>query len=284
MATNNEQSNLEGEVIDHSDATEAETVPAPVAPTVKSEPKSVLTDEDKRDLNLAVRTIDTSVLSPIMYEQSKLVATDFFNSGALPKHLQNPTQAFVTIVTGAEMGLKPMEAIQGLYIINGMINLWGKAVPRQLKKHGFKFKFTEENMDHCNVTVWRGDSFEGPEPGDEQYTEVFNFQDADQSGYTKDSTGRLKVGWKPGQNRKMKMRYNVLSALIKTYIPDVLGQCADIQEVAADYIEGEVASDDPKATARAGIRAALQDRKANGVVAKSAPQAIEQEQGEDENI
>ena len=253
---------------------------APAAPPVK---KSVLTDEDKRELNLAIRKSETNVLNPVAYEQSKMVARDFFDSDALPKHIKNPTQAFVTIVTGAEMGLKPMEAIQGLYIINGMINLWGKAVPRQLRKHGYWFKYSDESQESCTVTAWRGKP-SGPSEEDEHYTETFKFQDAVASGYTTDSYNKLKVGWKPGQNRKLKMRYNVLSALIKTYIPDVLGQAADIQEVAADYIEGEVITDE-KNDPKAGIRNALKNRQQNGDgVKSSAPTAVNQEQGEDEDL
>lgn len=277
------QQSLEDAQVKQEDKAPEADAEAPAEEKPKnSEPKakSVLTDEDKREMNLAIRKSETNVLNPIAYEQSKLVAADFFQSGALPKHIQNPTQAFVTIVTGAEMGLKPMESIQGLYIINGMINLWGKAVPRQLLKHGYKFKYQDESQEQCTVVVWKGKSFAGPEEGDEQYTETFYFKDAVESGYTTDSYNKLKVGWKPGQNRKLKMRYNVLSALIKTYIPDVLGQAADIAEVAQDYIEGEVV--DPKADAKNGIKAALKNRQANGSAPKAAPTAVNQDQGEHE--
>lgn len=291
MTQPQDQQSLEDAAVkDHSDAQEAEVIPPeaedkqaeqPEEKPKKEQPKSALTDEDKRELNLAIRKSETNVLNPVAYEQSKLVAADFFQSGALPKHIQNPTQAFVTIVTGAEMGLKPMEAIQGLYIINGIITLWGKAVPRQLKKHGYKFKFKDESQESCTVVVWKGSGFNAPAEDDEQYEETFTYKDAQDSGYTTDSYGKIKVGWKPGQNRKLKMRYNVLSALIKTYIPEVLGQAADVAEVATDYIEGEVADEkDPKA----GIKAALAKRKAEGSAVKSAPKAVEQEQGEDEEV
>ena len=286
MSHDQDQTTLEDAEVNASDKAaqtpEAEVVtpPATEAPAQPEAPKSVLTDEDKREMNLAVRTVETSVLSPVMYSQSKLVAKDFFDSGALPKHIQNETQAFVVIVTGAEMAMRPMEALQGLYIINGMINLWGKAVPRQLKKHGFKHKFTDEDQEHCTVVIWKGKSFAGPADDDEQYTGTFKFKDAQDSGYTT-ANGQLKVGWKPGQNRKLKMRYNVLAEVIKTYIPEVLGEATDVAEVAADFIEGEVA-DDPKTRTQNGIKAALNARKENGQgVGKSAPAPVHQDQGED---
>lgn len=257
----------------------AEAAAAPAAPAQPEGPKSVLSDEDKRAMTLAARNTETSVLSPVMYNQSKLVAKDFYESGALPKHLQNETQAFVTIITGAEMGMKPMQAIQSLYIINGIITLWGKAVPRQIKAHGYQFKFKDESQESCTVEVWKNDMY-GNEI--ERYEETFSFKDAEQSKYTTDSYGKLKVGWLPGQNRKLKMRYNVLSALIKTYIPEVLGEAADVAEVAQDYIEGEATVTTTPQSAQDGIKDALAKRKAAGVSnGKSAPKALEQEQGED---
>lgn len=296
MSTDQDQQSLEDSAVNAAakadKAQEAEVIPpaadkpeAPAAePEKKEAPKPILTDEDRREMTLAARNTETSVLSPVQYNQSKIVAKDFFESGALPKHIQNETQAFVTIITGAEMGLKPMEAIQGLYIINGIITLWGKAVPRQLKKHGWKHKFTEEDQDHCTVLVWRGDSYKEPADTDEQYEETFYFKDAQDSKYTTDSYGKMKVGWLPGQNRKLKMRYNVLSALIKTYIPDVLGEAADIAEVAQDFIEGEVVNNDTKADPKAAIREATARHKANTApAAKHKVAAVDQEQGEEED-
>lgn len=289
MSTDNNQQSLEDAAVkDHSDAQEAEVVTTPPAAEAQAEaeapkqaaPKSVLTDEDKREMNLAVRTMETTVLSPVMYEQSKLVAKDFFDSGALPKHIANPTQAFVTIITGAEMGLKPMESIQSLYIINGIITMWGKAVPKALKRHGFKFKFSDETQEQCHVTVWKGTGMSGPDENDEQYEDTFYFKDAVESKYTTDSYGKMKVGWLPGQNRKLKMRYNVLSGLIKTYIPEVLDGVADIQEVAADYIEGETVNDATKPDPRAGIKAALANRQKT-TASGTTPKPVHQEQGED---
>lgn len=308
MTQHQDQQSLEdAQVKDHSNAQEAEIVndkpaeestngitpddekakaaEAAAADKQPEAPKSVLTDDDKRAMTLAARNTETSVLSPVMYNQSKLVAKDFYDSGALPKHIQNETQAFVTIITGAEMGMKPMQAIQSLYIINGIITLWGKAVPRQIKAHGYRFQFFDESQESCSVRVWKVDMYGNKVEG-EEYEETFTYQDAVQSKYTVDSYGKTKVGWLPGQNRKLKMRYNVLSALIKTYIPEVLGEAADIAEVANDYIEGETVNDSKTADPKAAIREAQERRKAQGSTTstKSAPKPVEQEQGENEAV
>lgn len=291
MTQQQDQQSLEdAQVKDHSDAVDAEVVTPPAAetpaeaPAPEAEqpkvPAGVLSDEDKRQMTLAARNTETSILSPVMYNQSKLVAKDFFDSGALPKHLQNEIQAFVTIITGAEMGMKPMQAIQSLYIINGIITLWGKAVPRQIKAHGYKFKFKDETQESCTVEVWKEDMYGNKI---EEYEETFSYQDAVQSKYTVDSYGKTKVGWLPGQNRKLKMRYNVLSALIKTYIPEVLGEAADVAEVAQDFIDIDEAGKikvDPKTAIREAQKRKKLEEAAPG---KHTVKAVKQEQGEKED-
>lgn len=133
------------------------------------------------------------------------------------------------------MGMKPMEAINSVYIVNGSTNIWGKAITRRLREHGYSIKYLEEDDDHCVGEV-RKRTGDGKNIPDEVYTETFYFKDAEKSGWTNYKGGGLKVGWLPGQNRKLKMRYGVLSSIIKSYIPDVLGSATDIAEVAEDVV------------------------------------------------
>lgn len=168
-------------------------------------------------------------------------------SGALPENLRNqPANIVLTLLTGYEMGMSVMRSIQGLYIVNGSVNVWGKEVIRRLREHGYIIQYIEEDEKHCTARVTK------PEVKDvlgrmiapkEEYTETFYFVDAVASGWTgmiwdekkQDWTGNLKAGWRKGQNRKMKMRYGVISAIIKSYIPEVLGSANEIQEIYEEY-------------------------------------------------
>lgn len=171
-------------------------------------------------------TQSTSFLDPNLYIQMKALAQDFINSRAIPSVWQDASQVLVGLQTGVEMGMKPMEAMNSLYPVNGAINVWGKATTRRLKEHGWTIQYSDETQEICTATVTKGN---------ESYTETFTFEEAKQSGYTLDRSGRLKIGWTPGMNRRKKLRYGVLSLIISTYIPEVLGSAMGIVEVSEDF-------------------------------------------------
>ena len=79
--------------------------------------KSVLTDKDKRELTMAVKQTRTSIMNPVEYEQTRIIARDLIKSGALPKDIQNEEQVMVMISAGREMGMTPFEAIHDLYFV-----------------------------------------------------------------------------------------------------------------------------------------------------------------------
>ncbi len=199
---------------------EAET-PAPVAEVM---PSSDPAEAQKPGLTIR-DTQATSILDPNMYIQMKALANDFIASKAIPKHWETPAQVLIGLQAGIEMGMKPMEAINSLYPVNGAINIWGKAVTRRLREHGYQIKFSNESQEAVTATVSK--------PG-EKYTETYTFKEAEESGYTTDNYGKLKIGWKPGITRKKKLRYGALNMIINTYIADVLGSAMGIQELAED--------------------------------------------------
>lgn len=192
-----------------------------------AESKSTAVVAPRTNGSLTIRdTQATSFLDPNLYTQLKALANDFIKSNAIPSVWESPEQVLVGLQTGVEMGMKPMEAMNSLYPVNGAINVWGKATTRRLKEHGWTISYSKESQDSCTATIKKGD---------EKYTETFDFADAELSGYTKDKYGSLKIGWKPGMNRRKKLRYGVLSLIISTYIPEVLGSAMGIVEVSDDY-------------------------------------------------
>lgn len=202
-----------------------------------------LTDLESKE----AKSIATNYLNPVIWAQIKGMAQTFIQSKALPKHIQNTPQAVMILQKGYEMGMKPMESISSLYMVNGLTTIWGKATVGRLRAHGYSIEYLEENSEHCKARVWKNHGGNEKAPlRVEEYTEDFKFSDAEESGWTTGYNGDLKVGWRKGQNRKLKMRYGVLSSIIKSYIPDVLGSANDIEEVAQDYrtVEIEEISDE----------------------------------------
>lgn len=194
--------------------------------------KSVLTDQDKRNLVLDVKRTKTSVMDPIEYQQIRILADDLIKSQALPPTIKNIEQAVVVISAGKEMGMTPHEAIHDLYFVNGQLNVYGKATPSALRRAGWRIEKFVEDESQCTATVVN------PRTG-ETITDTFTYEDAELSGFTKDSKGYLKFGWKEGANRKRKLRYGVLSQIIHTYIPEVLGACAGVGDYTEEYINAQ---------------------------------------------
>lgn len=208
----------------------AETTKQPVAPTKAS----VLTEEDRRQINLAVRQTKTGVMDPVEYDQMKIIAADLVASKALPSTFQNAYQVQMALMAGKEMGLTQMEALNDLYFVSGKLQIYGKATPAALRRAGWRIKkFDESEKDACTATIVNVKT-------GEEITDTFTFEDATLSGFTKDKYGNLKFGWKEGANRKRKLRYGVLSQIIHTYVPEVLGSVAGIGDYSEDYLDAQV--------------------------------------------
>lgn len=215
-------------------------------------------DERKIDIQIRkaemVATEQTSFFNPIVYAQMKQMATDFIASQAIPKGISNAEQLIMVFQAGYEMGMKPVEAMNSLYIVNGKITLWGPAVLRRLRNFGYAVSY-DESPDTCTATVSKGE---------ERYSDTFTFEMAEKSGYTKGRDG-LKIGWIQGANRVLKLRYGAISNIVKTYLPDVLGIYAGVAEIEIEAAE--------RPTPRERIDAALEKRAE--IPADFAPKAEE---------
>jgi hypothetical protein len=77
-----------------------------------------------------------------VYRLSALI----FKSGLAPKDLKNPEACTVAILHGMEIGLKPMQALQRIAVINGRPTLWGDAMLGLVQASGL-LEDIEESFD-----------------------------------------------------------------------------------------------------------------------------------------
>lgn len=234
----------DGEQIPTSQTIEGEvTQPQAVQPAPQPEAPRAMTIRD---------TEKSSLMDPNLYIQMKAMAQDFINSKAIPQCWTSAAQVLVGLQAGLEMGMQPMEAMNSLYVVNGAVNVWGKATTRRLKAHGWTIEYSKESQESCTATIKRGR---------EKYTETFTFDEAVQSGYT-GPLNNLKIGWRAGMNRRKKLRYGVLAFIIATHVPEVLGSAVGIVEVSDDYDLGTN-------TKPAQLAAQSEDRKAKMLAAEN---------------
>lgn len=106
-----------------------------------------------------------SAIVPQTIEEVFRLAQGIAASGLAPKGMDKPEQITVAILTGLEIGLPPMFAIQKIAVINGRPSIWGDAVPALLWAKGFKLRERmegngEERTAICEVTRPDGEKIE----------------------------------------------------------------------------------------------------------------------------
>ena len=179
--------------------------------------------QPKKDFLISAKEIKTSFFDPVVWEQMKGMAETFKASGAFPAE-DNAAKLLVKMQAGREMGMSPIESVKSFYFVKGTVNIFGAAAQRRLREHGWNIKY-KDGLNKCTATISNNKG--------ERYKDTLTFEEAEKSGWTKGTYG-LKPGWMEGANRKLKLRYGVISLLIKTYVPEVLGSAVDIAEVAMD--------------------------------------------------
>lgn len=94
----------------------------------------------------ALARVETSVCGLVLHnlEDMKTVAQLILQSGLAPDSFKTAEQIFVGLQTGAEIGLKPMQALNSIVIIKGKPTLWGDAALALVKRSGLLRSFSEK--------------------------------------------------------------------------------------------------------------------------------------------
>lgn len=136
------------------------------------------------------------------------MAEKFTAAGAFPK--MTPEQCFTIMKAGAEMDMKPVEALNALYIVNGQINPHGKAMPARIKQFGYQVEYLNETPQGCDVRVWNEEGFD--------VTEHVDVNDP----ILKHKSNFMKI------HPRYKMRYHGLRAIINFHLPHIFSSVSDM--------------------------------------------------------
>ena len=152
-----------------------------------------------------------------LYRFSQYVA----KSGLAPKGFETPEKCLIAIEYGLEIGLKPIQALQNIMLVNGRPALWGDAVLAVVENSGLLEDFWEEvegTGDKMTATCYakrRGRS--------RGKTQPFSVADAKQAGLW-DKPGP----WKQYPQRMLAMRAR--SWALRDAFPDVLKGVRIVEE------------------------------------------------------
>lgn len=93
------------------------------------------------------------------YRLSKALAA---SGDMVPKHFQEkPDAIMAAILRGLEIGLKPMQALSNIAVINGRASLWGDAIPALMARAGHQIDVEvdgEGDKMLATATLIRGDT------------------------------------------------------------------------------------------------------------------------------
>lgn len=181
------------------------------------------------------------------FEQAWRMAQLFSRSELVPKdYREKPENCLVAMQMGAELGLPPLQALQGIAVINGRPSVWGDALWALVQSSPL-VEDAKETFDEATSTATcsikrRGRS--GPT------VQSFSQKDAALAGLW-DKSGP----WKTNPRRMLQMRARAFAA--RDALPDVLKGLA-IAEEALDIPPDAPLPAEPPRTGTAALRTAAE--------------------------
>lgn len=117
-------------------------------------------------------------LTPTSLSEAMELAKIMASSDLVPKDYKDkPGNVLIAVQMGAEVGLKPMQAIQGIAIINGRPTIWGDALWSLIKGSPL-CEWTDEKFDDATMTA----TCIVKRRGTEQTMRTFSKADAEKAG------------------------------------------------------------------------------------------------------
>lgn len=175
---------------------------------------------------VAVLTEKSSVvdLGPRTFEQALTFSNYLADSDLVPKDFKGrPGNCLIAMQWGAELGLKPLQAMQNLAIINGRPALWGDAVIALVRASPLcEYVVEEDNGETATCRVKRR--------GEQEQSRAFGMADAKLAGLSG------KQGpWTQYPKRMRQMRARAFA--LRDVFPDVLRGLPVAEELMDTPIE-----------------------------------------------
>lgn len=186
-----------------------------------------------------------SAIVPQDVEQAFRMAQLIAASGIAPRDMQTPEKIVTSIITGMEVGLLPMQAVQSIAVVNGRPTIWGDAALGLVMASGLCEDFAEsvegDGDKMAAVCTVKRVGLSSPS------TQRFSVQDAKDAGLWG------KAGpWKQYPRRMLAMRARAFA--LRNLFPDVLkglGVREEVRDFSGPTVEHQARQDAIGSTAAA---------------------------------
>lgn len=153
--------------------------------------------------------------------QAVVLANGLIEAGLIPDTLKrNPKDIVVILVYGAELGLLPMQSVQGIYVVKGRPMLSAQLWSAKIAQAGHRLSILASTNEYAHVRITRGDN-------GEVFEETFTLADAEAMGALRVVDGKVvarspkgeKLPWE--QFTRAMLRYRALVFCARTACPEV---------------------------------------------------------------
>lgn len=182
-------------------------------------------------------------LEPTTMKEAIELAEHLANSEIVPKDFRGkPDTCLTAIMMGKEVGLKTMQALQNICVINGRPSLWGDAVLALVKGHP-TFEYIDEQFSEDRNTAFCKVKLLGQDPVERQFS--------------MDDAKRAKLASKPGPWQEYPYRMLQMRArswALRDAAPHILkgiGVADEVSDMSVRVYAGETVVDEvpPQRTA-----------------------------------
>jgi hypothetical protein len=137
----------------------------------------------ERTENLPAPKAPVSLSRPLGdIDQAWRMANALSQSSLLPDALRNKSaDVFTMILYGQDLGLSPMQSIQGIYVVKGKPMLAAQTWIALTRRAGHRLSVVEHTAEKCTVEITRGDT-------GEKHVETFTIEDARTAKLTSNDT------------------------------------------------------------------------------------------------
>lgn len=150
--------------------------------------------------------------------------------GFLPRaYLGRPAAVLAALMTGAELGIGPMQALRGIHIVEGKPTLAADLMLALAIRAGVRIQWLRSDAEVAHARFTR--------PGFHAHEERWTIEDAKRAGLDK------KDNWRKYPTSMLRAR--VVSMALRAWSPDVIGPCL--------YVDGEIEPDAYDSSESAGL-------------------------------